>query len=86
MMMNMMKMIITNKYYWICCQYNLSCTKTIGIEINIMDFFKKRTTYKYENYDYNVSTFNGIAFMTSLPVSCIVNTVTHCLRVSYSVK
>ena len=54
----MINIMITIKYEWMFCQYDLLCTKTIGTIINITDFFQNRTKYKYDNYDYTDDTFN----------------------------
>ena len=65
-------MMINIEYDLKFCQYDLICTKTIGIGIDITDFFQNRTKLKFDNYDYNDDRFNGMAFMTGLTVSCIV--------------
>ena len=73
MMMNIMMMnnMINIEHEYICCQYNLIYTKRFWnfTIYNISNFSQNLTRYKYDDYDYGVDGFNGMAFMTGLHVS-----------------
>ena len=48
--------------------------KSIEIVINITEFsLKNKSRFKCDHYDYNDDRFNGMAFMTGLPVSCFID-------------